>query len=79
MSQLPENAKREWEKSIWKQQQIPPEERKKIEKEREAQAEMARMKEERIQNNEEAMKNPNKKALFEMMKEKFPDIPVEFK
>mmetsp|Transcript_1740 Transcript_1740/g.2461 ORF Transcript_1740/g.2461 Transcript_1740/m.2461 type:complete len:487 (+) Transcript_1740:2587-4047(+) len=79
MSQLPDDAKREWEKSIWRQQQLPPEERAKIQSEYETEDRMKRQAEERIRNNEKAMSDPSKKAFYNMMREKFPDIPVEFK
>ena len=45
----------------------------------EARAQIMREREERARGNAEAMQDPQKKAMFDMMRKNFPDIPVTFK
>ena len=79
LSALPEQQKREIEKSVWRDQQKTPEEKKADEELIKVKQEMIAMKKQREENNAKAMKNPKKKAIMEMMQQNFPDIPVEFK
>lgn len=80
LRQLPERQKREMAHAMWEGEQqrakLSPEERRELDSlNATAQLEQRRAAEAKLK----AMQNPNKKALFEMMRETFPDVPVEFR
>ncbi len=80
LRQLPERQKREMAHAIWEGEQqrakLSAEERRELDSHSAtAHAEQRRAEEA----TRKAMQNPNKKALYEMMRDKFPDVAVEFR
>mmetsp|Transcript_32633 Transcript_32633/g.52045 ORF Transcript_32633/g.52045 Transcript_32633/m.52045 type:complete len:392 (+) Transcript_32633:20-1195(+) len=79
LRKLPAKQKAEMERSMWEHNQKTPEEKAEHDQLWKCRKQAAKDEQEKKKNKEKAMLNPNKKAVFEMMKEKFPDIPVEFR
>lgn len=79
MRDLPAFTKKEMEKAMWEERQKTSEERAADEEQRQIEAQMAAEKARIDASVEKAMSNPQKKAIYEMMQEKFPDLPVEFR
>jgi len=73
---LPDREKQAVEKSLWEKSKRSPEEMKELEQ---AQRDLEQDESRRESSVHKAMSDPKKKAIYEMMQEKFPDIPVEFK
>jgi len=79
LRELPGHTKTAMERAMWDEKNKTPEERAADEELRKASAQMAKDAANMEASRERAMMDPKKKAVFEMMREKFPDIPVEFR
>jgi tetratricopeptide (TPR) repeat protein len=72
LSDFPEHALRKAEESIWREKNKTDEE-----KERDVMMkQMIQEEEEKLAKQEEALKDPKKAAIYSMLKEKFPNVPV---